>query len=193
MGSPCVQSTYMKQFAGRVLLLGSRAERVVELDPELFEAIEAAGRMTWLPVELNVRIIDALYAGLGPRRAHEFQAEQISAQLGTPLWRGLVEGGVRLLGLDPGVLARWIPPALGLIFRDCGTWTVERTGSESVALCVRGLPEVLGTHPRWLDSVAGGVHALFMICKTTGETEVTEVDAAAGTARIAIRWKPVLG
>ena len=193
MGSPRVQSTYMKQFAGRVLLLGSRAERVVELDPELFEAIAAAGRMTWLPAELNLRMIDAPYAGLGPRRAHAFQAEQISAQLGTPLWRSFVEGGVRLLGLDPGVLARWLPPALGLIFRDCGTWTVEHGGSESLDLVVRDLPELLGAHPHWLDSVSGGVHALFMICKTTGETEVTEVDAAAGTARIAMRWKPFLG
>ena len=99
---------------------------------------------------------------------------------------------MRLLGLDPGTLARWLPAALGLIFKDCGAWNVERAGSHSVELRVHGLPRLLGAHPHWLDSVSGGIHALFMICKTTGETEVTEVDPEAGSARIAIAWKPAV-
>lgn len=190
MGAPSVQATYMKQFAERVRLLGAASEPVVASDPELFDAIDRAGRMSWLPVELNVRLIDALYTGLGPARAREFQADQITSQFATPLWRGFIEGGVRLLGLDPAILARWIPRALGLIFKDCGIWTLERRDETSALLRVRGLPPALVEHPHWLDSVSGGVYALFILCKTSGETRVVDVDAERGQAGIALQWKP---
>lgn len=182
----------MKQFAARVQVLGAAGERVAAADPDLFRQIGAASRMSWLPVELNVRMIDALYGTLGPQRAREFQSDQITSQFGTPLWRSFVEGGVRLLGLEPGMMVRWLPAAIGLIFRDCGGWSVERGDESSAVLCAFDLPRLLATHPHWLDSVAGGIHAMFILCKTSGETEVAELDAARGTARIAVRWKPVV-
>jgi len=192
MGPPSVQAAYMKQFAARVHVLGAAGQRVVAADPGLFREIDASSRMSWLPVELNVRMIDALYGALGPRRAREFQSDQITSQFGTPLWRSFVEGGVRLLGLDPGDMVRWLPSALGLIFRDCGGWSIERGDGSSAVLCAWGLPPVLSAHPHWLDSVAGGIHALFILCKTSGETELAQVDAGQGAARIVIRWKPAV-
>jgi len=191
MGPPKVQATYMKQFAARVKQLGARGEAVVAGDPDLFERIEAASRLGWLPVELNVRMIDALILGLGPRRAHDFQEEQITSQLSTPLWSTFVEGGIRLLGLDPAVLSRWLPNAVGLIFRSCGTWTVERQSESHVTVHVRGLPPALTGSSRWIESVSGGFHALFVLCRTTGEAHVAEQDLETGTARIELHWKPV--
>jgi len=191
MGPAKVQSTYMKQFAARVRQLGARGEAVVASDPDLFERIDGASRLGWLPVELNVRMIDALILGLGPRRAHEFQEEQITSQLSTPLWSTFVEGGIRLLGLDPAVLSRWLPNAVGLIFKNCGTWTVERRSNTNSTVHVRGLPPELTGSPRWIESVAGGFHALFVLCRTSGEARVVENDLVAGTARIELDWKPV--
>ncbi len=191
MGQSRVRATYMKQFAARVKLLGDAGETVRAADPELFEEIEAAGPLSWLPVELNVRMIEALVAGLGPLRAHEFQGDQITSQFSTPLWRGFVEGGIRTLGLDPAALSRWIPNAIGLIFKDCGQWSVEILSETSAALHVRWLPPELGANRRWLDSIGGGIHALFILCRTSGETRVTDVDPDRGSARIELRWKAV--
>ena len=193
MGEPSVQASYMKQFAAQVRTLGVVADDVIAADPELFQAIGAAGRMTWMPIEINLRMVDALYTVLGVERARRFQADQISRQFDTPLWRTFVEGGVRLLGLDPGALVRWLPRALALMFRDCGIWTVERDDETSAAMIGRHLPEVLVAHPHWLDSVAGGIHALFVLCNTSGETRVRECEPALGQARITIGWKPGAG
>jgi hypothetical protein len=191
MAEPKVRSVYMKQFASRVLLLGTRGEAVVAADPGLFEEIEAASRLSWLPAELNVRMIHALVEGLGAQGCHDFQGEQIAAQLSTPLWRGFVEGGIRTLGLDPASLARWLPNALGLIFKDCGRWSVEDLAENGAALDARELPVELIASPRWVESIAGGVHALFIMCQTSGETKVARFDRDAGSARIELRWKPV--
>ena len=189
MGPPKVQATYMKQFAARVELLGAPSEKVVAADPELFTKIDAAGRLSWLSAELNVRMIDALEKGLGPKRAHEFQADQITSQFSTPLWRGFVEGGIRTLGFDPAVLARWIPSALRLIFKDCGEWSVERLSDTSAALHARWLPTELTQGRRWLESIASGIHALFILCRTTGETHLIRFDPETGSARIELHWK----
>jgi hypothetical protein len=192
MGPPKVQATYMKQFAARVELLGAPGEEVVAADPELFAEIEAASRLSWLPASLNVRMIDALVKGLGPKRAHQFQADQITSQFSTPLWRGFVEGGIRTLGLDPAALSRWIPNALRLIFKDCGEWRVERLGETSATLHARWLPDDLTQGSRWIESIAGGTNALFILCRTSGEATVVHFDPETGAARIELHWKAVV-
>lgn len=190
MGEPAVQASYMKQFAAQVRELGADGERVVASDPELFAELDEAWRMTWLPIETNVRMVDALYGTLGTARTRTFLADQIGAQLDTPLWRSFVEGAVRLLGLDPGSLSRWLPQTLALVFRSCGSWNVGREGEAAAVLRGENVPRVLVVHPHWADSVAAGLHALFSLCKTSGEAHVEERDPQTGLIRISLRWKP---
>lgn len=191
MGEPRVQSTYMKQFVARIELLGDASEPVLRADPELFAGVREASRMTWLPVEWNVRLVDALNHGLGRQRCHDFLTDQLTSQFTTPLWRGFIEGGIRTLGLDPAVLSRWIPAAMKLMFKDCGTWSVERLTETSAAVLARDLPPPLLQGRRWIDSVASGICALFILCRTSGEARVAAFDVDAGTARIELHWKAV--
>ena len=49
---PAVQSSYMKNLFA-VLARRGELPRLAEADPELVRAVDGAGRMHWLPVELN--------------------------------------------------------------------------------------------------------------------------------------------
>jgi hypothetical protein len=186
---PTVQSTYMKQFAAAVERLGGRAESVRRADPELFRRIEEARRTSWLPVGLNVRMVEAIHSVVGPARATAFFAEQVHGQFDTPLWRNFIDGGVRLFGLDPGSLAKWLPHAYGVIFRHCGRWQTRREGETEVSVSARMLPDALVRHALWLDSIRAGMHALFLLCKVEGRADLEGVDVAAGHSRIVLSWK----
>ena len=188
-GQPAVRAAYMKE-----LFLALDARRGLAAmrrrDEALVEEVAAASRLAWLPVALNVRAVEAVCAELGEERGLERLAECVYAQFETPLWRSFISPAVRLLGRDPGVLGRWLPRALQIVFRDCGSWRAERTGEGELTLVARDLPPELARHRLWVRSLGIGMRPLFLVCGTDGRSELANLDAEAGRATYVLTWKP---
>ena len=185
---PAVQASYMKNLFATLASLGKLAE-VEEADPDLIQEIEAAPRLSWLPVSLNVRTVEAMAARFGEQRGIELLAECVYRQFDTPLWKSFVGGAMRLLGTEPSLLGRFLPEALQLVFRDCGRWAVDNTDDTELTVSVRGLPAALAAHGPWLRSLATGMTPLFTLCGCAGTACLAEVDAATGSARYVLSWK----
>jgi hypothetical protein len=167
---------------GHLVALGREA-------PELVREVEAARRMSWLPIALNVRLVEAAAAGFGEERGLEILAAGVYAQFDTALWKGFIGSAVRLLGTEPGSLGRFLPQAFSLVFRDCGHWSVERCAEGELRLAVRELPAPLAAHRLWLRSLAIGMTPLFTLCGRDGSSALAEVDSR-GSAHYLLRWKP---
>jgi hypothetical protein len=185
---PAVQASYMKNLFATLATLGWLGE-VEEADPDLVLEVDAAARLSWLPVALNVRTVEAMAARFGEQRGIELLAECVYRQFDTPLWKSFVGGAMRLLGTDPGLLGRFLPEALQLVFRDCGRWSVENTAETELTVSVRDLPAALVAHGAWLRSLATGMTPLFMLCGCDGSARLAEVDEAARSARYVLVWK----
>jgi hypothetical protein len=158
--------------------------------PELAGEVAAASRMSWLPIAVNVRMVEAAAACFGAERGLQILSGCVFAQFETPLWKGFLRSAVRLLGTEPSSLGRWIPQAFSLVFRDCGHWSVENVAEHELRVVVRELPEPLAAHPLWLRSLAIGMLPLFTLCGIDGRSELTEVDARVRRASYRLRWKP---
>jgi hypothetical protein len=186
---PAVQASYMKN-----LLSGlERRELAAGLAgaaPEVGEQVAAAGRLTWLPVDLNVRAVGWLCETLGEDRALHLLADCVHEQFDTPLWKNFVTGAVRLLGKDPGDLGRWIPKAFSLVFRDCGAWNVLQSGECELTLVLSDIPASLVGERRWLRSLGVGMQPLFTVCGETGTSDLAAIDPATRVARYELSWKP---
>jgi hypothetical protein len=187
-GEPAVQASYMKNLLAALAALG-RLGPVEAADPELVGEVEASARLTWLPVALNVRTVEAVTACFGEQRGLDLLAECVYRQFDTPLWKKFVGGAMKLLGTDPGLLGRFLPEALGLVFRECGRWRIENTDECELTLDVEGLPAPLAAHRLWLRSLATGMTPLFVLCGRDGVSELVEVDPHARRARYRLRWK----
>jgi len=172
--------------------VAARVERIlVSLGGGLWVGeVAAAPRMTWLPIELNVRMVEAAAAAFGEARGLEILAGCVFAQFETALWKGFIGGAVRLLGTQPGSLGRWIPQAMGLVFRDCGSWSAAQSGEAELSVEVRDLPAALAPHRLWLRSLAIGMTPLFTLCGAEGSSELAELDPHARRARYRLHWKP---
>lgn len=190
MSQPVVQASYMKNVLAALERMGAEGEAVRAADPELFAEIRRAPRLEWLPIAWNVRLVEAVEGALGPGRGLELLTACIHAQLDAPLWKHFTQGAVRLFGLRPDALVRWLPRAFGVVFRNCGEWRVARTGEGAARLEVRDLPPELATQRRWIESMAAGCDALFLLCRVRGSTRLVEHDPAAGSAGFELRWEP---
>jgi hypothetical protein len=185
---PSVHAGYMKDpFAS--LDARDLLAPIAQAQPELVRAVEEASRSAWLPVELNVRLVEEPCRVAGDERGLVTLAECVHAQFESPLWNTLVSGAVRLLGLDPGRLGRWMPRAYGLIFRDCGTWFVEKTGPTELRVALQGLPASLASHRLWLRSLAIGMRSLLLLCRVEGSADLLETKPHLRSARFGLTWK----
>ncbi len=188
-GAPAVQASYMKNVFGTLRERG-HLERVAQRDPGLAAEVEAAARLSWLPVELNVRMVEAVVGAYGDPAGLEILSDCVLAQFDSPLWKNFIGGAVRLLGRDPASLGRWLPKAFQLVFCDCGFWVVEASGDHELTVSVADLPTPLAEHRAWLRSLAIGMKPLFALCGTDGTCDLVSVDAAMGRARYRLAWKP---
>lgn len=188
--APAVQASYMKNLFAALEARGQRAP-LAAADPELIRAVADAPRMSWLPIALNLRTVEALAGSLGEERALRLLADCVHAQFGSPLWKGFIGGALRLLGTDPGSLGRWIPEAMGLVFRACGRFTAEPSGPAELSVCMHDLPPSLLAQRLWLRSLAIGMTPLFTVCGCDGSAQLVEVDDRARRARFRLCWKPV--
>jgi hypothetical protein len=190
MSDPRVHAAYMKDVVASLARLGAEGARMRAADPELMREVEAAPRSAWLPIALNLRWVEAAERAFGWPGAQDFLAARVRDQLRGPLFRSFVEGGVHLLGLDPGTLARVIPRGIAITFRECGTWSAVRTSDASAELRASGLPKELAGHARWIESVGASALAMFALCRVAGRVELAAHDRERGSAVIAAHWTP---
>ena len=187
-GEPAVQSSYMKNLVSLLEKRGVAAE-LRQVDAELFDAIEAASRMSWLPAAMNVRMVEVMAERFGEARGLELLTDCLYAQFETPLWKNFVGGAVRLLGTNPGSLGRWIPQAYRLVFRCCGKWSTRSPDATTLEVVASEMPLVLASHELWLRSVAAGIGSVFRLCEMDGRSRLREVDTVGGRATFELTWK----
>lgn len=188
MPEPAVQSSYMKNLFAAFEAQGKLAP-LAAAHPELVRAVAAAPRISWLPIALNLEMVEGLARVYGEERGLALIADGIYRQFETPLWSGFVGGAVRLLGTDPGTLGRWIPEAVRLVFRGVGQWSAEKTSPEELTVRAEELPPVLAAHVLWLRCFAFGVTPLFTLCGRDGRARLAEWDTAGRRASYLLHWK----
>lgn len=195
-----MRASYLRLLLDRADELVPGAVRPCLADAEL-TAIECAGPLAWLPVSTDLALQRALAAALGPERLGELLRSGLRAVWASTPIRGVVQAAVGLLGVHPGTLARLVPNAWMLLYRECGRWSVEPgqaagetvAGREQVLLRLDELPASCTEEPAWLEAVATMLHAMLILCDVDGEVELVAREARAGesprsSALFRMRW-----
>jgi hypothetical protein len=181
---PAVRASYLRLLLDRSdeLVPGSLRER---LDDAELTAIECAGPLVWLPIAIDLSLQRALADLLGPERASELLRAGLRQLWASTPARAIVQTAVGLFGVNPGSLARLVPNAWNLLYRECGRWSVERPEAEArdqVLLRLSELPLACADEPAWLEAVATILHALLILCDAEGEVELLAREARTGAS-----------
>lgn len=158
------------------------------LAPQTLATLDGSSRLAWLPIELDVELTGAIYAELGPARAHELFRRNLSSAFETPILRPLVQGGLRLFGASPGRVLSWAPKVYGQLFRDAGVMRFTSHGPGQARLELSLLPASVAASRDYVDGIAAAIAAVFDLMRCKGEVVIERIDAPGRRASFGLRW-----
>lgn len=127
----------------------------------------------WLPIEIDVEVMDALAAVLSRPLFDALVATRQRQEMGSALFRGFVTTTVTLLGGTPATVIRKLHKGWGQLMEDCGVVEVTSLEARSGKVLLRELPDVCLASRAWIGSLGPGMRTLYELVKTRGDVEVT--------------------
>jgi hypothetical protein len=166
--------------------LGERVR--ARIDGTARAALDAAGPVSFVPVELDVQVTEALFAEAGEARAREILRENLLLTFDAPILSSFVGGALRLLGRSPGRLFDWSAKVWGQLYRDCGAIRFVREGESGGRLELTGLPACVAGSGPYLSGMEAALDAGFALMDVDGEVRLAEADPR-GRAVFQLAWK----
>lgn len=151
-------------------------------------ALGAADPMAWLPVEIDVEVVEAV-AALGPAASLAILEARQRAEMKSALFDGFVEKALRAFSPSPVNMVKRIPDGWGRLFRDAGWITVVSTGRNVAVTRFHRLPAVCVHSAPWMASLPVSLRTLYDLVDATGTVDCRIEDAAEGTALLTFRWR----
>ncbi len=180
---------YMKDYVAAVRRLPPRKQDSVLQGLEtLVERIEIASNLEWLPIGVNLELTDAIFRGLGNEQADAFYQNWLKRQMSAPAFAGLVRTALSLFRFDTVAVAKWIPKAFDLMYRDFGQFKIEPLAPQHIKVSLSDMPQELARHEHWQRSVSSGLHALYFLTGVSRTTELRSAHGGERTMRVDLRW-----
>lgn len=179
----------MKDYLAAVRRLPpSKQDAVLAGLESLVDTIEQVSSMAWLPVAVNLQLTDAVFRALGEEAADAFYQNWLKRQMSAPAFAGLVRTALSVFRFDTASLAKWIPKAFDLMYRDYGSFVIDTVSSLQVNVELRDVPRELLTHGAWQRSVCSGMYALFFLTGVKGTVELAEVSPKQRSLSFKLCW-----
>jgi len=168
-------------------LFPAAAPRVLErLSPLVRQALEAAFRLDYLPVMVDLEVTAAIRDEVGPEGVRMVAREGLRRTLNGVILGGLVRSAMALFGRTPDGLLKWAGRGYGMICRDCGNLRLETAGDRDAELRLEKLPAELNM-PSYMEAMAGAFEAFFDLCEVKGQVRY---EPWPGGARFLLSWTP---
>jgi hypothetical protein len=156
------------------------------LKPETLEAIEGASPIGWIAIEIDVELTEAFFAVAGAERACQAFRQNLVRGFDRPLLRPIAEGATAILGRSPHRLLRWAPKVWSLVFRDCGSMTLDATPNGAL-LRLTDLPLAITASQDYLEGVGATIEGVFFLAGVPGRCELLRIRGKE--AEFVLSWK----
>lgn len=170
-------------------------ELLAELHPEVharvIPTLSCAEKLThalpveWIPIEMDVELIDAVSAALSPATLAALVSERQRREMGSALFRTFVATMQKLFGLSPTTILRHLGRGWRQVFSECGEIDLVSLGDGQGVALLRGLPDVCLRSSAWIGVLPAGMRVLFEFVNTRGE--VTS-QRRGGDIELRFRW-----
>lgn len=168
--------------------LGAERERAIrEQLPDVVRAVEQASRVAWLPVELDIRLTDAVERACGLERMKRWARDAIERSSEGWLLRPVVIG-LSALGLTPDGALKRVPSAWPLVFRDSGRLHYEHADRHGITLVHSDVPAAICRSPTYLESIAGSFEGVAEIGGAKQVRSSVEIERDRGLVRYRCEW-----
>ena len=150
----------------------------------LADAIPAA----WLPIEIDVEVMEAVASRLGPAATAELVHTRQREEMGSALFNTFVQMIVRISGATPATMVKQLPSGWKQLFRDAGTIDILSLDDHEASVVVRDLPRVCTLSAAWMTAMPIGLSMLYEIVGVKGTVAVEPRSVLDGGVRLTLRW-----
>jgi hypothetical protein len=136
------------------------------------EVVAHALPVQWLPVEMDIEIIDAVADALPPVEFAALVSERQRQEMGSALFKTFVATITKLFGLSPATFIRHLNRGWQQVLLDCGTIEVVSIEPRSGVVEVRDLPQRCLASSAWIGALVPGMRILFELVDIKGYVAV---------------------
>ncbi len=189
---PAVRGSHVRQNIAAAAIIGQDAvQRFREASPpKAIAALERAGRLGFVPVEIDVETFLVGLELFGPKDNQRRVRHALASTFNSPLMKPVVDGTLRLFGVGPGSMFRLSAPAWATVYRSCGCMSRESTEEGRVVLRCRDAAPAMLEHYVYLEGVAAAIGAVMDVCRVEGGVTLDEVDYELRTVTFIASWRP---
>jgi hypothetical protein len=159
-------------------LLSLLAERHPSAHAKVMQALRCAKPLAdahpveWLPVEMDVEVIEEVARQLSPSMVDALVSERQRQELGSALFKTFISTVQKLFGLSPKTIMRHLGRGWRQVFSDCGEIDVVRVESRSALVMLRALPETCLQSGPWIGVLPAGLRVLYELVNSQGDVTV---------------------
>jgi hypothetical protein len=155
-------------------------------------SVVAAPALSWLPIELDLEVVHAVAAVLGPRFNEYARAYFLDIMPRPPL-NALMELGTKLMGLTPEGFLRWWDKGWKVIYRGLGTAAGAVDGPGRGRVVHDRMPRICLSSEAFVQALLSSVYGVYTLTSCTGEARITSLRPETGHLEIEMEWQPRRG
>ncbi len=159
------------------------------LRPETRASLQDAIAMTWLPMAIDVEVIETVAEQLGPEETATLVEKRQREEMGSALFDGFVQTALRVFGASPVNMVKRLPSGWGHLFRNAGWIEVVSTGPRNATCRVHRLPRECTRSAAWMAALPIGLRTLYEIVGTKGTVDCRFEDAGQEMVLLTFRWR----
>lgn len=138
-GEPRMRASYIQDNLAAVRNFGPEVERRLRMDiADTVAEIEAAARVDFLPIGVDVVLTRAVHALTGVNGVRDWSRRAFLSAVEGPMLRPIVRAVVSLFGLSPSTVLRRAPMGWQQIYQNCGILVCESLSTHQMRLRVEG-------------------------------------------------------
>lgn len=157
------------------------------IPPDLLVTINDARPSEWLPVSVTARMLETVYAVLGPEDFVAFYVRQIErAQFDSAFGR-FISGVTGIFARTPLARLQYLPRGFDLAQRECGVLDIDADGPHGATILAHSMPRELRT-----EIYAISLRAPFKFAVMTAGHDIEAIEVTprleVGEIRYRLQW-----
>jgi hypothetical protein len=165
------------------MLLALLAERHPNVHAKVVPALVCGEKLTnalpvqWLPVEMDIELIEVVGRQLSPATMDALVSERQRREMGSALYKTFVSTTLKLFGASPTTVIKHLGRGWRQMFSECGVVDVVKHDKQSALVRISALPEACLQSSAWIGALPAGLRVLYELVNAKGDVAVDRRDA----------------
>lgn len=152
-------------------------------------AILDVSMLSWLPIELDVEVVDAVAKVMGPQRFSELTRAYFKEIMPRPPLGALLDLGTKIMGLSPPSFLRWWDKGWNAVYRGCGTAKGVALSEHSGRVTYRNLPRVCLQSEAFVEAILSSSYGVYAFTSYMGTVRIAALRKDDGYLELDFCWQ----